>query len=96
MWETDVKADALHTAIRDLPPAAPSERDFPDGFDPLATCPPAQRGKYEKVALRAANGSLAAAARLKCLECVAWQPAEVRKCEIRSCPLWLRSRKGRK
>lgn len=30
----------------------------------------------------------AKAIRLKCLECSAQQPPEVRRCEMKDCPLW--------
>ena len=36
----------------------------------------------------------AKAIRLKCLDCCAYQPAEVRKCPAVNCPLW-RFRMGR-
>lgn len=36
----------------------------------------------------------AKAIRLKCLDCCAYQPAEVRKCPAADCPLW-RFRMGR-
>lgn len=36
----------------------------------------------------------AKAIRLKCLDCCAYQPAEVRKCPVVDCPLW-RFRMGR-
>ncbi len=66
---------------------------IPPGYDPLGTCPPDQRWKYERTARFAAGGSLAAICRLKCLECVAWYQPEVRRCEIRGCALWARARK---
>ena len=65
----------------------------PPGYDPLGTCPPSKRWKYEKTAKFAATGSLAAILRLKCLECVAWQQSEVQRCEIRGCALWPRARR---
>jgi hypothetical protein len=37
---------------------------------------------------RAAEGSLAAAAGLKCFDCTAGDKAEVARCQIRDCPLW--------
>jgi hypothetical protein len=66
---------------------------FPPQYDPLGTCPPELKVRYEKAALRAQNGSLAAILKLKCLECVAWQQSEVRRCEITGCALWPRARK---
>ena len=41
--------------------------------------------------------SLRAAATAKCIECNAWQPAEVARCGIEGCPLWrYRPHQGRK
>ena len=65
----------------------------PPGYDPLETCPPDKRRRYEKTAKLAANGSLAAIVKLKCLECMCWEHAEVKRCEIRGCALWARARK---
>jgi len=79
--------------IGDLTPPTPREGDFRRRYDPLGTCPTPLRDRYEKLALKAASGSLAAIARLKCLECCAWQPVEVRRCEISGCALWLRARR---
>lgn len=56
----------------------------------LATCPPEKRDRFEKRANRLANRPQMKtnAIKLKCLECCAWQSAEVRRCEIRGCALW--------
>jgi hypothetical protein len=43
--------------------------------------------KFRHLVGRAEAGSLAAAVHLKCLECSAWQPAEVRLCAVTGCPL---------
>ena len=59
-------------------------------WNPLATCPEGMRGRYEGMAR---SPGLAAIVRLKCLECCAWNAAEVSKCEIRSCALWKRRAK---
>lgn len=67
----------------------------PRGYDPLGTCPPEQRDRYRKTAEKAASGSLAAIIKLKCLECCAWYSAEVRRCEIRGCALWIRATRHR-
>lgn len=54
--------------------------------DVLETCPPELR---ERHASKAANvHQRSKAIRLKCLECCAWQEAEVRNCQIRNCALW--------
>ena len=58
-------------------------------YDPLETCPTDLRHRYEGMAKRAPR-ELAVAVRLKCLECAAWQPAEVPRCEITGCALWAR------
>lgn len=55
--------------------------------DLLATCPQASRDRWKSTALRAGK-SRKAAIRLKCLECCAWQMAEVARCQIRDCALW--------
>ena len=54
----------------------------------LQSCPDRLRGRYRGLAERAAEGSRSAAIRLTCLGCCGWQSAEVRRCEIRACPLW--------
>lgn len=63
-----------------------------DSRDVLATCPSERRERYERRAQLASGpargGRLRAAIRLKCLECCAWNEAEVRRCEIKSCALW--------
>lgn len=61
------------------------------GFDPLQTCPRELRPKFERLAEKAAAGSLAAMAKLKCVECSGWSTREARRCEIRGCALWLRA-----
>ena len=71
-------------------------RAAPKKYDPLGTCPPALRRRYANHALKASRGSLVSMIRLKCLECCAWNSAEVRRCEIRGCALWLRARGMRK
>lgn len=72
---------------------ARQKRQIPERYDPLGTCPPEKRGRYEKTALQARNGSLAAIVKLKCLKCNCWEHNEVRRCEISECALWLRARK---
>jgi hypothetical protein len=56
----------------------------------LATCAPEDRHKFEETARRALYGPASRkwAMRLKCLECTAWQIAEVARCEIKGCALW--------
>jgi len=56
----------------------------------LETCPEdrvalhaSKRDRLEK-----APNTRSVAIRLKCLECCAWQPAEVRNCQIVNCALW--------
>jgi hypothetical protein len=41
------------------------------------------RPDYSKIRLRASK-----AIRAKCLDCVCWQPSEVRECTTVTCPLW--------
>jgi hypothetical protein len=43
--------------------------------------------RFHRLVDRVENGSLRAALDLKCLECSAWQPVEVRLCPIEACPL---------
>lgn len=54
----------------------------------LETCPEAKRARFRNGAEKAARGSRANAIKLKCLDCCCWNYAEVRRCEIRGCPLW--------
>jgi hypothetical protein len=44
-------------------------------------------GPHQKMATRAANGSRAAAIRLKCLDCCCGSAAEVRRCHLTDCAL---------
>lgn len=70
---------------------SPSEKrgDAPSpGASLLETCPEPLRERYRRRAERAASGQRAEAIRLKCLECVCWNQAEVRRCHITSCALW--------
>lgn len=55
--------------------------------DILRTCPVERRGVFEILA-RKAPKSRAAAIKLKCFECCAWDRAEARGCEISSCALY--------
>ena len=56
----------------------------------LATCPPEKREGFRSTARRVENGprQRQAAIRIKCLECCAWQIAEVTNCHIQGCALW--------
>ena len=56
----------------------------------LATCPPDQRDRWQSTAEKAVNGPRQRhyAIRTKCLECCAWQQAEVTRCQLRECALW--------
>ncbi len=45
----------------------------------------AYRRKYDKAMT---GHSLRAAVDSKCLDCVCWQQAEVKKCPCTTCPLW--------
>jgi len=45
--------------------------------------------RWSTLVCSARNGSRTAAMKLKCLECSAYQTAEIRKCPIMACPLWL-------
>lgn len=50
----------------------------------MAQVPVQRRGTYA----RAVNGSVAAAVRAFCLECVGWQRADVTGCTALACPLY--------
>lgn len=65
-------------------------RDAESGADrdPLSTCPEHLRARYRRAAEASRRGSRVAAIKLKCLDCVCWNSAEVRRCEIRDCALW--------
>jgi hypothetical protein len=58
--------------------------------DILLTCPPEKRESFASTARRVLNGprQRQAAIRIKCLECCAWQIAEVTNCHINGCALW--------
>ncbi len=58
--------------------------------DILSTCPEALKPRHEaKVKkLTEAPKTRSVAIKLKCLECCAWQEAEVRRCHITDCALW--------
>jgi len=46
-------------------------------------------GSYRKKYDKAMSGkSIRSAIDIKCLECMCWRQAEVKKCNIVSCPLW--------
>lgn len=77
----------------DLPRAPRKNWDVSEDYDPLAGCPPGLKPKYIRMAQRPRSGSLVAMVRLKCLDCAAWNSAEVARCEIRTCPLWARTRR---
>ena len=53
-------------------------RNIPDLF----------HGSYRKTYDKAVEGSLRAAINSKCLDCVCWVQAEVKKCPHLSCSLW--------
>jgi len=54
----------------------------------LSTCPEELRAEYYNFAVRAVVlCHRQAAMRLKCLECCAWQRAEVTRCELTGCAL---------
>jgi hypothetical protein len=44
--------------------------------------------RFHHLVDRAEGGSLRASIDLKCLDCSAWQPAEVRQCPVTDCPLY--------
>jgi hypothetical protein len=54
---------------------------------PLAVLRSQTPARFRRLVDRAEAGSVRAALRLKCLECSAWQPAEVRLCAVTACPL---------
>ena len=58
------------------------------GFEPLATCPPAARTRFNRRGRLAADQPMRAI-ELKCLECCGWSRPEATRCEIQGCPLWL-------
>ena len=76
--------------LRDCGPKRRKRYRVFERYDPLDTCPPSERHRSKSAVELARNGSLAAAAKLKCLECACWSHAEVKKCEIVGCPLWAR------
>lgn len=55
----------------------------------LRDCPDHLKDRFRKQAAVVSMGKQRAPAiKLKCLECCAWQIAEVHRCEIRGCALW--------
>lgn len=70
------------------PQRVPGEKDSEeDSRDPLSTCPAQKRSRYRRSAERSRR-ERGEAIRLKCLDCCAWDTREVKRCEIRDCPLW--------
>lgn len=56
--------------------------------------PDIRNGAYKKLYDKAISGkSRVAAMKAKCLDCVCWQPSEVGRCGIPSCPLYPYSHK---
>lgn len=51
-----------------------------------------ERRRHASLAIRA-QVSAQAAIKLKCLDCVCWDAAEAKACEIRTCALWAVSSK---
>lgn len=45
--------------------------------------------RFHNIVDQIAKGSRAAAVKLNCIECSGWMTAEVRKCEITACPMYL-------
>jgi|DEB0MinimDraft_6_1074348.scaffolds.fasta_scaffold47071_3 hypothetical protein len=58
--------------------------------DLLSTCPENLKARHESKAKKLAEApkTRSVAIKLKCLECCAWQEAEVRRCQITDCALW--------
>lgn len=70
------------------PPEQRTKADYsPLGLMPEDT-PPRWKALYRKLAGRAPR-RYRDAVYLKCVECVAWERAEARRCEIVTCPLWI-------
>ena len=63
----------------------------PEGYDPLADCPPERRRQFEPLAERCRAGSLPAMAKLFCLQCMGFYRAEVKNCEAKTCALFARN-----
>lgn len=65
-------------------------------FNPLELMPEDLAATWKRSAenrAKVADRQPKAAIMLKCLDCCAWQPAEIRKCELSGCALWaLRAR----
>jgi hypothetical protein len=53
-----------------------------------ATIPLSMMTRLEKTVQKAEAGSLTARLKLKCLDCTAFQPVEIRDCDMKSCSLW--------
>ena len=75
---------------RDALQEAPSAAEA--AFEPLATCPPAAQGRYDRRAGLAADQPMRAI-EVKCVECCGWSRPEAARCDIRSCPLWAMNRR---
>ncbi len=71
--ETQARKAMSPVALRELYPV-------------LNTCPDEKVVRFSGRAVRAAKGRSDAVA-LKCLDCVTWEPEEVRRCQITDCPL---------
>lgn len=44
--------------------------------------------RYQELYRQALAGQRAPAIRIKCLDCMCWQSAEVRRCDQTHCPMW--------
>ncbi len=62
------------------------------GFAPRATATKEVRDRYEKTAALAHQQPMKAI-KLKCLDCVCWDYAEAKRCEINTCALWAMNRR---
>ena len=79
--------------LRNLDRKSVQRPEPPARYDPLATCPPEKRDRYENASRKAKKGHWTAILKLKCLECVCWDAPEVKRCEIDGCALWAYTRK---
>ena len=64
----------------------------PEGCEPLAMAPPKAVRRYRRLCERVHREAMAGV-KAKCLDCCAWEYAEAKSCEIKTCPLWALNRR---
>ena len=71
-----------------MTPAKPTDRSarVAERLADITRHSPTRAGLFHKVYYQRPSKALAVKA--KCLDCTCWQPLEIQKCQIVTCPLW--------